>query len=97
MKWSDPEVIKHFYGQLNWCSTQLSMKFVMLSCWHFNIYYHDNYNSWAFESKKILIFEHFSFYPLVKIHAQLSWAWKKFHNLRACLHSEDDQPGHWSV
>ena len=47
------------------------------SCWHFNIYQHDKYNTCVFESKKlatrnVIIYQHFCFYEQLKFHAQLS-------------------------
>ena len=46
----------------------------------FNIYQHDKYNFWEFESKKKSLFLRISiFYEQLKFHAQLSWAWKSFY------------------
>ena len=77
-----PEAIKLFS-----CSTQLSIKFIML----INIKMPTivgilafisiiNKTSESLKARKVFIFKHFSFYEL-KFHAQLSRAWKKFYNL----------------
>ena len=48
IKLSGPEVITLFS-----CSTQLSIKFIMLvNCWHFHIYKYEKYNICEVESKK---------------------------------------------
>ena len=67
------EVIKLFS-----CSTQLS------NCWHFNIYKQKNSSLGLSEPKKWWISWYFYTYEHFKFHTQLSWAWKKFYNLRAC-------------
>ena len=67
----DPEVIKLFS-----CSTQLSMKFILL----INVKIvgiltfssRINTASENFNARNILIFQHFSFYKQLKFHAQLS-------------------------
>ena len=41
------------------------------NCWHFNIYLHDN-TSDSSDTRQIIMFQHFSFYKELKIHAQLS-------------------------
>ena len=53
-------------GYKTLCSTQLSMKFIMLInvkmptiCWHFNIYQHDKYN--CLITTKSLFLKHFRF------------------------------------
>ena len=67
------------------CSTQLSMKFIML------IYVKMptivgiltfsgmiNTTPESLKARKILIFQHISSYGQLKFHAQWSWAWKSF-------------------
>ena len=39
----------------------------------------------SLKARNIYIFQHFSFYEQLKIHAQLSWARKKFYNFGARL------------
>ena len=34
---------------------------------------------------QVFIIQHISFNEQIKFHARLSWAWKKFNNLRACF------------
>ena len=83
--WSDPEVIKLFS-----CSTQLSMKFILLiNLKILTIFFkllscstQLSMLSWV-EHEKSLNCWYFYFYDQVKFHAQLSWAWKKFYNLGA--------------
>ena len=61
----------------NLCSTQLSMKFMLINfkngnnCWHFNIYQHDN-TSESLKIRKIFIFQHISFNEQLKFHAESS-------------------------
>ena len=85
MKESWPEVIKLFS-----CSTQLCMKFFLL----INVKMPTivgiltftsmiNTTSERLKPRYFFICRYFSFYEQLKFHAQLSWAWKKFYNLRA--------------
>ena len=78
-----PEVIKGFS-----CSTQLSMKFVLLmnlkllaiaNSFLLNIPEHENFSANKYENANCCW--HFHIYYQRKFHAQLSWAWKKFYNL----------------
>ena len=80
---SGPEVIKLFL-----CSIQLSMKFFLL----INVKMQTIVGILTFmsrknsilslsESEKSWISWYFFTYELLKFHAQLSWAWKKFYNL----------------
>ena len=80
-----PEVIKLFS-----CSTQLSMKFVLLinlklltilNSFLLNIAEHENFSANKYENANLSW--HFHIYWQRKFHAQLSWAWKKFYNLGA--------------
>ena len=59
-----PEAIK-----LVSCSTQLSMKFIMLINVKMRII---NTTSEHLKARKIFIFKHFRFYEHLKLHAQLS-------------------------
>ena len=69
------------------CSNQLSMKFqllIQLKCWKITIFLALRLSDIVF----ILFINvnncwHFNIYEQEKIHAQLSWAWKKFYNLWA--------------
>ena len=38
-----------------------------MNSWHYNIYKHDKYTVWEFESKKSLFFSNFSFYEQLKL------------------------------
>ena len=79
---SGPEVIKLFS-----CSTQLSMKFVLINLklliiansFLLNIAEHENFSANKYENVNYCW--HFHIYKQRKFHAQLSWAWKKFYNL----------------
>ena len=82
---SGPEVIKLFS-----CSTQLKMKFLLL----INVKMPTIVGILTFmnkknsilglsESKKLWISRYFYTYEHLKFHDQLSWAWKKFYNLRS--------------
>ena len=42
-----------------------------------------NTSSERLKARNLFIYRYFSFYELLKFHAQLSWAWKKFYNLGA--------------
>ena len=44
-----------------------------------------NTTSESLKARNVFIFQHFSFYEQLKFHVNLSWARKKFYNLRACL------------
>ena len=73
------------------CSTQLNTKFILL----INVKMPTIVGILTFMSRinttserlKSRIGLYFSFYEQLKFHAQLSWAWKKFHNLLARLAS----------
>ena len=80
-----PEVIKLFS-----CSTQLSTKFILL----INVKMPTivgiltfiskiNTTSERLKARNFFICQYFSFYEQLKFRAQLSWAWKKFYNLKA--------------
>ena len=76
-----PEVITLFS-----CSTLLSSKFQLL------IKISTNEKVFCFMSLKCRVYHananncwHFNIYEQDKFRAQLSWAWKKLYNLRACL------------
>ena len=66
------------------CSTQPSMKFIMLIIVD-NLTYISmiNTTSERLKAKHFFICWYFSFFEQLKFYAQLSWAWKKFYNLRA--------------
>ena len=81
-----PEVIQHFS-----CSTQLSMKFILL----INVKMPTKVGILTFisrintifeiiKARKILFFHHFSFYEQLKFHALLSSSQFIFYQLRAC-------------
>ena len=81
----DPEVIKLFS-----CSTELSMKLVLLiklklltitNSFLLNIAEHETFSTNKYENANYIW--HFHIYKQRKFHAQLSWAWKKFYNLKA--------------
>ena len=44
-----------------------------------------NTTSDRLKARHFFICWYFSFYEQLKFHAQLSWAWKKLYNLRACV------------
>ena len=83
------EVIKLFP-----CSTQLITKFILL----INVQMQTivgiltcismiNTTSERLNARNFFICRYFSFYEQLKFRAQLSWAWKKFYNLQARIHS----------
>ena len=72
------EVIKYFS-----CSTQLSMKFIMLIIVKMptivgilTLISMINTTSESLKARNVFIFQHFSFYEHLKFHAWLCWAWK---------------------
>ena len=80
-----PKVIKLFS-----CSIQLSTKFIMLI--HVKMptivgiltfISMINITSERLKARNFFIWWHFSFYEHLKFRSHLSWAWKKFYNLRA--------------
>ena len=56
---------------------------------HFNINEQDKWTHFDYLNHKISIyFGYFRIYEQFKFHAQLSWAWNKFYNLRGLVMSE---------
>ena len=83
----ESEVIKHFS-----CSRQLSIKFIMV----INVKMPTIVSILTFismintaikslKARKVIIFQHSSFYEQSKFRAQLSWAWKRFYNRKVFL------------
>ena len=86
------------------CSTQLSTKFILL----INVKMPTivgiltfiskiNTTSETFKARNFLICLCFSFYEQLKIHAELSWAWKKFYNLGALSPLQDKRLVHKAI
>ena len=83
---SYPKDIKHFS-----CSTQLNIEFILLiNVWVPTLVCILTFisminTSERLKARNIFICLYFSFYEQLKFSAQLSWAWKKFYNLDACI------------
>ena len=78
------------------CSTQLSMKFILLINVQMptivdilTLISKINITNEILRARNFFICRYFSFYERLKFHAQLSWAWKKFYNLAAWCHHND--------
>ena len=81
--YSDPEVIKLLLMNKK---VYLSLNVKMPQIVGLLIFISRIYKTFErFKVRKIFIFQHFSCYELLQFHSQLSWAWKKFYNLRAYL------------
>ena len=66
------------------CSTWLSTKFILLitvKIWTFNSRINDPLSNWWFKPENPIHFGYFHIYEQFRFQSQLSWAWKKFHNL----------------
>ena len=98
-----PEVIKLFP-----CSTQLSTKFILLInvkmptiVGILTLISMINTTSDGLKARNLFIRLYFCFYEQLKFCAQLSWAWKRFYNLRASFAMEantmspDQTAPHW--